>query len=99
MVLGWLGVVVIPDFPTLLATHAQLQVYGFVALYTMGVAMMVLPTFLNTKLQPAWLALCSLALMLVGIGLNRTGPTLVGGILQSLSTLAFLPTTTWRSNT
>ena len=90
MALGWLGLISMPDFPALLATHAQLQVYGFVGLYTMGVAMMVLPTFLNTKLQPAWLALCSLALMLIGIGFNTTGPTLIGGILQSFSTLAFL---------
>ena len=90
MVLGWLGLLAIPDFPTLLATHAQLQVYGFVGLYTMGVAMMVLPTFLNTKLQPTWLALFSLVLMLTGMGLNTAGPTLVGGISQSLSTLAFL---------
>ena len=90
MVLGWLGLLPVPNYSTLLAIHAQLQVYGFVGLYTMGVAMMVLPTFLNTKLQPTWLALCSLALMLIGIGLNSAGPTLTGGTCQSLSTLAFL---------
>jgi hypothetical protein len=90
MVLGWLGVVPLLHFPTILAAHAQLQVYGFVGLYTMGVAMMVLPTFLNTKLQPAWLAVLSLVLMLSGIGLNLAGPTLAGGLLQSLSTLSFL---------
>ena len=90
MVLGWLGLLAIPDFPALLATHAQLQVYGFVGLYTMGVAMMVLPTFLNTELQPGWLALVSLGLMVCGIALNASGPTLAGGICQTLSTLAFL---------
>ncbi|MFA5506051.1 MAG: hypothetical protein WC314_16130 [Vulcanimicrobiota bacterium] len=90
MVLGWWGLVPLPNFSTLLATHSQLQVYGFVGLYTLGVAMMVLPTFLNTTLQPAWLAYTSLALMLAGIGLNLSGPTLAGGLCQSLSTLAFL---------
>ena len=90
MILGWLGLLAIPDFPALLATHAQLQVYGFVGLYTMGVAMMVLPTFLNTELQPGWLALVSLGLMVCGIALNASGPTLAGGICQTLSTLAFL---------
>lgn len=90
MVLGWLGFVPLLHFSTVLAAHAQLQVYGFVGLYTMGVAMMVLPTFLNTKLQPTWLAGTSLILMLTGIGLNLSGPTLAGGLCQSLSTLAFL---------
>lgn len=90
MALGWLGRVSLPHFPTLLATHAQLQVYGFVGLYTMGVAMMVLPTFLNTSLRPAWLANSSLFLMLLGIGLNFDGPTWAGGLCQSLSTFAFL---------
>jgi hypothetical protein len=90
MVLGWLGVLPLVHFTTILAAHAQLQVYGFVGLYTMGVAMMVLPTFLNTKLQPAWLAVLSLLFMLGGIGLNLRGPTLPGGIMQSFSTLSFL---------
>jgi len=90
MLLGWLQVVSLEHFSVILAAHAQLQVYGFVGLYTMGVAMMVLPTFLKTTLQPVWLAFVCLALMLLGVGFNLTGPTLWGGALQSLSTLAFL---------
>lgn len=90
MVLSWAGMVDVHSLGWILSTHAQCQVYGFVALFTMGVALMVLPSFLNTTLQPRWLALASLLLMLAGIAVNFRGPTLPGGLCQSLSAVAFL---------
>lgn len=90
MVLGWAGVVSLERFALLLAAHGQIQVYGFVALFTMGVAMMVLPGFLKTTLQPRWLALCCLVFMVVGTLLNLARPTLAGALCQSLSAASFL---------
>lgn len=90
MLLGWAGFVPLQHFPVVLNAHAQLQVYGFVAVFTMGIAMMVLPTFLQTKLQQPALGYTSLLLMMTGVLFNLKGPNLVGAACQSLSTLAFL---------
>lgn len=90
MLLAWLGRVSAARFPEMLSAHAQLQVYGFVVLFTMGVAMMVLPRFLRSTLQPAWAAYLCLAFMLAGTGLNLTGPTVLGASLQTLATVVFV---------
>jgi hypothetical protein len=90
MLLGWLGWIATSHYPTLLSAHGQLQVYGFVSLYTMGVAMMILPTFLKTSLQPAWLVHSTLLTMMMGVSANLQGPTRLGVLLQMLSTVAFL---------
>lgn len=90
MLLGWLGWVSTARYALLLSAHAQLQVYGFVSLFTMGVALLMLPRVLGAPLTPPALPPLSLVLMVAGIGANLAGPTPLGAALQSLSTLAFL---------
>lgn len=90
MVLGLANWTPLHGYAYHLLGHAQLQVYGFICLFTMGVAMMVLPGFLRTKLQPNWLAYLCLVLMLLGIGLGAAALQPYGAILQSLSTFTFL---------
>jgi hypothetical protein len=89
LLLGWLGRVALSDYPALLSAHGQLQVYGFVTLYTMGVAMMILPTFLRTDLRPLWLIYTCLLTMVIGIGANLQGPSTLGVLCQTLSILGF----------
>jgi hypothetical protein len=89
ILLGWLGLVALDSFATLLSAHGQLQVYGFVTLYTMGVAMLILPTFLRTALRPLWLVHACLLAMLIGISANLQGPSALGVLCQTLSILAF----------
>lgn len=84
--LGWLG---LPTDPVVSA-HGQLQVFGFVALFTMGVALAMLPRVLGRPLRPAGLVPVCLGLMLAGILLNLRGPTVPGAAFQTLSALAFL---------
>ncbi|MCA9792022.1 MAG: NnrS family protein [Candidatus Eremiobacteraeota bacterium] len=90
MALVWAGWATTDRFSSLLAAHGQLQVYGFVCLYTMGVAMMVLPGTLKATLQPRWLAFASLVLMLTGIAANSASPNLLGAVLESGSVIAYL---------
>ncbi len=90
MLLSWLGWFTPVAFPLVLSAHAQLQVFGFVTLYTQGVAMMVFPSFLRTQLQPAWLAYSCLLLNLVGIASNIGGLPRLGALSLTFSTVAFL---------
>ena len=89
MILGWLGYVSLAHFSDVLRIHGQLQVYGFVVLFTMGVAMMVLPRFLGTTLRPPDLVAATLALMVAGIVANFTGPSVLGAALQTASVVTF----------
>lgn len=89
MILGWLGYVSLAHFSEVLRVHGQLQVYGFVVLFTMGVAMMVLPRFLGTTLRPPALVSATLALMMAGIVANFSGPSVLGAALQTASVVAF----------
>ncbi len=74
----------------MLRLHAELQVYGFVVLFTMGVAMMVLPRFLGTTLRPPHLVPVCLGLMAAGIGVNLAGPKELGAALQSAAVFTFM---------
>lgn len=89
MILGWLGYVSLAHFSEVLRIHGQLQVYGFVVLFTMGVAMMVLPRFLGTTLRPPTLVAATLILMLAGIVVNFSGPSVLGAALQTASVVTF----------
>lgn len=90
MILGWLGWVSLAHFPEILRMHAQFQVYGFVVLFTMGVAMMVLPRFLGTALRPPGLIPVCLGLMVSGTLVNLLGPTALGAALQTGAVVAFM---------
>lgn len=87
VLLGWLKGYRLGS--TFLLAHGQLQVYGFLVLFTMGVAILILPRTLRVEPRPsAWNAIC-LAAMVGGIGFCIGGYSYPGLILQILSGLTF----------
>lgn len=96
VLLAFMGWVWLGDLGTILQAHGQLQVYGFVAMFTMGVAVMMFCSPMQLPAQPLWLAYLCPALMLVGIGFQVASsaelsplPPWFGPATQTLSILAF----------
>lgn len=80
----------------ILQAHGQLQVYGFVTMFTMGVAVMMFCSPLRLNARPLWLAYLCPALMLAGIGLQLASfsqtsapPGWLGPAVQMFSVSAF----------
>lgn len=78
------------------AIHGGFQVWGFVFLFTVGVAYHALPRFLGARLQPLLPAKATLPLLVGGILLRAAGQTfamppalLAGGLLLAAGTLVF----------
>lgn len=90
LVLGWLGWLPLTHHGLLLSAHSQLQVYGFVVLFTMGVALMMFPRILGIGLQPPGAAGLALTLMLAGTAANLAGPVWPGAALQTAAVLTFI---------
>jgi hypothetical protein len=67
---GW-GLGTLP--PTSVWAHAYVQVFGFMALFIMGVAYHVLPRFVNGTLQYPGLVRCSFWLQLMGVVMVACG--------------------------
>lgn len=68
--------------------HGQLQVYGFLGLFTMGVAMMMWPKVLGTRLVGGNLAVLSLIAMVAGIAFSTVWPA-SGALLETISAALF----------
>ncbi len=84
------------DFGLILRAHGQLQVYGFVAMFTMGVAVLMVCSPLRLNARPLWLAYICPLIMLAGSALDLLHssrpsvlPNWAGPLLQMLSVLAF----------
>lgn len=97
MLLGWLGWVTPVGLDVVLRAHGQIQVYGFIALFTMGVAILMLCNPMRVPAQPLWLARLCPALVLVGIVCSVVWPPdhqsfkeLGGPILESMAAMSFL---------
>ena len=88
MMLAWLGLATMQRYELQLAVHAQLQVYGFVVLFTMGVALLMLPKVLGTAVKPVSLAYLSLGLMLAGLGAKPASPSCRSRSIARCSTSA-----------
>lgn len=69
--------------------HGQLQVYAFLGLFTMGVALLMWPKVLATKLVGSRLAYLSLATMVAGIALGGAWPV-PGALCKTLATALFV---------
>ncbi len=96
ILLAFMGWVWLGDLSIILQAHGQLQVYGFVAMFTMGVAVMMFCSPMQLAAHPLWLAYLCPALMLVGIGFQVASsaelsplPPWFGPATQTLSILAF----------
>ena len=63
LALGFGGLVSINNFPRLLECHSVLQVHEFMVMLILGVALMVLPKFLEVPLALPKLALLTWALL------------------------------------
>lgn len=90
MLIGLLGVGGLSHLMLLVGAHAHLQVYGFVTLFTTGVALLMLPKVLNTSLKAVPLAYAGLLSMLVGLTAGCLGLAGWAALLQSLSALSYL---------
>lgn len=91
LALTFLGLIIEANFGLMLQAHGQLVVYGFVCLFTMGVALMMFCSPLQLAAHPLWLAyLCPLT-MLAGIACQLTAkvPEWLGPALQVLSVLSY----------
>ena len=90
---GWLPM---SNFGVLLQAHGQIQVYGFVSTFTMGVALMMICSPAQITARPLYLAYLCPMLMLAGIGMSVTPvirelhlPSWFGTFTQMLSIASF----------
>lgn len=68
ILLGWLGWVSPLSLMTVQRAHGLIQVYGFVSLFTMGVAILMLCNPMRVPASPVWLARAIPLLIALGIG-------------------------------
>lgn len=85
------GILSYDSWPSLLKLHQLLQVHGFVVVYTLGVALAVLPRFLNVPLACPQVAVASLVGLITSIALQASTDFLrTARALEFLSVFGFL---------
>ncbi|MCA9795443.1 MAG: hypothetical protein KC910_26730, partial [Candidatus Eremiobacteraeota bacterium] len=91
MGMGLAGIASMDYWPELLSAHAVLQVKGFVMLFTLGVALLVLPRFLKVELAIPQVAVLSWLSLVSGLALElfQTAPGPRKG-LEVFGVLAFM---------
>lgn len=91
LALGFGGLVSINNFPRLLECHSVLQVHGFMVMLILGVALMVLPKFLEVPLALPKLALLTWALLNASVLITLLArPSLPTRYLELTAIVAFL---------
>lgn len=91
MALGMAGLAPLEHWARLLQSHAVLQVHGFMVMLVLGVALLVLPRFLNVPLAVPQVALLSWALLTASVLLSVVGSaSLLTRLLEVAGILAFL---------
>jgi len=91
MALGMAGLVPLDGWPRLLHSHAVLQVHGFMVMLVLGVALLVLPRFLDVPLAVPKVALLSWGLLSTSVLLSLGGwNPLIPRLLEVASIIAFL---------
>lgn len=91
LALGLAGLTPMEHWAVMLSSHATLQVHAFMVMLVLGMAMLVLPKFLEVPLAVPGVALLSWALLTTSVVLNLMETiSLLPRLLEGASVIAFL---------